>query len=363
MRFRFNKHDWENFKKSKNARFHFDWKGFKEKIKSHVHWRNFKPNFKLKFNIDWKNLRDNKKLKFNIGLAVILIVFFVIFPDTMFLLYRSSHNLENKPAVSPSLPKKPAIKQAIPAVRPAEAGKQAGKNERAVKEKSRLSRKLTGKVAIVLDDAGGKAPDYDSIRSIKEPLTISVIPNMPDSENVAKAMSDAGFEVMLHLPMEARSANFRKTGGGMVSCSESDDEIRKTVLDDLVSVKWAVGVNNHMGSKATADERVMKVVLSVLKGRELFFIDSRTSDRSIAYKLAKSFQIPSAENNIFLDSQTDRTYIEANFRRLISMAGKNGSSIGIGHATRPMTVSVLKRLMPEYENDGIDFVFASELVK
>jgi hypothetical protein len=163
--------------------------------------------------------------------------------------------------------------------------------------------------------------------------------------------------------MESVNGSYRKSGGGMVSCSASDQEIRKTVLDDLSSVKCAVGVNNHMGSKATADERVMKDVFNTLKGRGLYFIDSRTSDKSIAFKLAKSFRIHSAENNMFLDSETSQAYVEASFRRLILAAKQRGSAIGIGHATRPATISALKKLMPEYERDGVKFVFASELAR
>lgn len=305
MRFRFNKISWENFKKSKNVKFHVDWKGFREKIKLHVHWKDFRKSFKLKFNIDWKGLRENKKLKINIGLVVILIVFFVIFPDIIISVYRVGHHVEKKPE------EKKAVHLEVPVALPKAPPRAQRIKQRA---KIRAPKKANVRVAIILDDAGGKIPDYHEICSIKEPLTISVIPDLPDSRNVAKAMSDAGFEVMLHLPMESVNANYRKSGGGMISCFDSDDEIRKTVLDDLASVKWVVGVNNHMGSKATADERVMNAVFNALKGRGLFFIDSRTSSKSIAYKLAKSFHIPSAENNIFLDSETGQTYIEASFR-------------------------------------------------
>jgi polysaccharide deacetylase 2 family uncharacterized protein YibQ len=354
VRFRFNKNEWENFKKSKNARFHVDWKGFREKIKFNVNWKSFRENFKLKFDIDWKSLKENKKLKFNIGLVVVLIAFFVIFPDIIISVYRAGHHVEKKPE------EKKAVRLEQPRAVPKALHRAQRIKQRA---KIRLPKKSNVRVAIILDDAGGKIPDYDEICSIKEPLTISVIPDMPSSGNVAKAMSDAGFEVMLHLPMESLNGNYRTSGGGMINCSESDYEIRKTVLDDLASVRWAVGVNNHMGSKATSDERVMNAVFGALKGSGLFFIDSRTSDRSIAFKLSKNFRIPSAENNIFLDSETGQTYIEANLRRLISMARRNGGAIGIGHATRPMTVSVLKKLMPEYEKDGVDFVYASELVK
>jgi hypothetical protein len=275
-------------------------------------------------------------------------------------MYKARHLAEKKPEEKlAAAPQQPVIQQpvALPKAQP------KVQRIKRIEKRARLPIKIGGRVAIILDDAGGNLPEYDDIRSIKQPLTISVIPDMATSGNVAKAFTDAGFEVMLHLPMESFNGNYRTSGGGMINCSENDQEIRKNVLDDLASVKWAVGVNNHMGSKATADERVMNAVFNVLKGRGLFFIDSRTSEKSIAFKLAKSFHIPTAENNIFLDSKTSQTYIEASFKRLISMARKNGSAVGIGHATRPMTISVLKRLMPEYEKDGVDFVYASELVK
>lgn len=292
--------------------------------------------------IDWKGLRGNKHLKINIGLAVVLIIFLTFFMDIMFSVSKFRNYVEERPKA---------------------AGK-VSKKEKAVLPKRAAAREaVAARVAIILDDAGGNAPDYKGIRSIKEPLTISVLPDLPDSQGVARALADAGFEVMLHLPMESVNGSYRKSGGGMVSCSESDSEIRKTVLDDLSSVKNAAGVNNHMGSKATADERVMKDVFNTLKGRGLYFIDSRTSERSIAFKLAKTFHILCAENNIFLDSETSQAYVEASFRRLVSAAKQRGSAIGIGHATRPATITVLKKLMPEFEREGVRFVYASELVR
>jgi hypothetical protein len=218
-------------------------------------------------------------------------------------------------------------------------------------------------VAIILDDAGGDIPDYSAICSIKEPLTISVLPDMPGSERTAKAMSDAGLEVMLHLPMESVNGSYRRSGGGMVNTSASDQEIKKIVLEDLTSVKWVAGVNNHMGSKATSDERVMKDVLSVLKGTGLYFIDSRTSEKSVAFRSARGMHIRTAENNVFLDGETEPAYVADSLKRLIAMAKKKGNAVGIGHATRPATIAALKEFMPEYEKDGVEFVYASELVK
>ncbi|MFH1709929.1 MAG: divergent polysaccharide deacetylase family protein [bacterium] len=291
----------------------------------------------FRFNkIDWRALSKDKQLTLNIGLAVVLIMFFAFFLDIVFSIHRFKHYVER--------PAKEEIRQKR-------------------KEKAGVPKKVIARVAIILDDAGGKIVDYNGLYSIKERLTVSVMPNLPTSGSVAKALADAGFEVMLHLPMESLNGNYRRLGGNMVTCSAGAYEIKRTVFDGLSSVKQAVGFNNHMGSKATADKRVMTDVFNATKGMGLYFIDSRTSDKSVAFKLAKNFGIPSAENDLFLDGESSLSYIESKFKRLILMAKRKGSAIGIGHVTRPATIAVLKELMPKYEKDGIKFVYASELVK
>lgn len=107
----------------------------------------------------------------------------------------------------------------------------------------------------------------------------------------------------------------------------------------------------------------MKAILETIKPKHLFFIDSKTSSTSIAHKTAESMHIPSAENNIFLDSTTDEAGITSRIRQLVAIARSRGSAIGIGHATRISTIDTLKKLMPEYAKEGIKFVPASELVK
>lgn len=298
--------------------------------------------------VDWKALRENKRLKLYIGLSVVLVLFFAFFVDVIFSIYKFRYYTEEQPR------EKKVIKEKVRRLVP-EKGAPAGK--------MKASKKKVVKIAIILDDAGGKIPDYSRIFSIKERLTISIIPHLPSTPNIAKASKDAGLEVILHLPMEPDNGNYVTTGNGMVVSSAGEAEIERIVLDDLSDVKWAVGFNNHMGSKVTKDEKVMKAVFSSLKGKKLYFIDSKTSDKSVAYKIAKSLGLRSAENDVFLDGGTSEADIESKFKHLISVARRRGSAIGIGHATRPLTIEVLRRLMPEYSMNGIKFVHASELVK
>lgn len=291
--------------------------------------------------IDWKVLSENKRLKFNIGLAVVLIIFFFFFFDVVSSVWKFKYTIEKHPETVGQKTVKPAEKI----------------------EKTTPPKGPSVKVAIILDDAGSAGLDYGAIYSIKEPITISVIPNLATSVKVAKNSKGAGLEVMMHLPMEPVDGKYIRYDSGMVICSSSDGEIKKIVLNDLSDIQGAVGVNNHMGSKATADERVMKDVLGALKGKHVYFIDSRTSAKSVVERIAKAIGIPTNENNLFLDGDAAYPQVESKFRKLISLARDHGSAIGIGHATRPATIAVLRKLMPEYAKEGVLFVHASELAR
>lgn len=219
------------------------------------------------------------------------------------------------------------------------------------------------RVAIILDDAGGNIPDYTAIYSIKQPITLSILPNLPRSNYVAWEAVHNGLEVLLHLPMEPLNGDLVRNGGDMILGSMPDDKIGSIVNDDLNSVKWMAGVNNHMGSRATQDKRVMNDIMKVIKDRNLFFVDSRTSNNSIAFETAKEDGVLSARNNIFLDTGTDRSSIESKLNELVSMAKLHGEAVGIGHATRKQTVDVLREFLPKYAESGIKFVYVSEIVR
>jgi len=173
----------------------------------------------------------------------------------------------------------------------------------------------------------------------------------------------ASKEAMLHLPMEPYNSSYVQNNGNMVLISMLNNEIEHIVIKNLNSLPDVVGVNNHMGSKATSDDRVMFAVLSAVKSKGLFFIDSRTSIKSVAYDMAKQQHIKTAKNEIFLDTDKTEEKIQMRLRQLINLAKNKGFAVGIGHVTRPTTIKVLKKMMPVYEEQGINFVFASSIVK
>jgi polysaccharide deacetylase 2 family uncharacterized protein YibQ len=166
---------------------------------------------------------------------------------------------------------------------------------------------------------------------------------------------------MLHLPMEPLSSG-EQSEASTITTAMSDQEIRDMTAKAIQAVPGIIGVNNHQGSKATADRRVMKAVMGVLKAHNLFFIDSRTSSQSIAFDAARQAGLRSGSNEIFLDGRSDVDYIKGQLWAAARMAARDGTAIAIGHA-RPNTVIALREAIPEVEAAGIKFIFVSQLVK
>lgn len=219
---------------------------------------------------------------------------------------------------------------------------------------------LKGKIAIVLDDWGYNLNNFHVLERIRYPLTMSVLPNLNYSQAAAEKLHDLGFEVILHFPLEPHEKlNLEKN---TVTTSMSEAQIKEILNRDIDSVPYVVGISNHMGSKATEDKRIMKIIFSELKDRRLFFLDSLVSGKSICTKLAKEMNLKFAKRDIFLDNQENPEYIKKQINKLKIKAQKYGSAIGIGH-DRPVTLSVLQEVMPQLEKEGFKFVFVSDILK
>jgi len=217
------------------------------------------------------------------------------------------------------------------------------------------------RVAIIFDDAGGSLAHLDAILALGRPVTVAVLPGLRFSRDVALRAQEAGLEVLLHLPMEPEDTRNRLGPGGVTTAMTSD-EIAQVVADDLATVPGAVGINNHEGSRGTADERVMAAVLQVARSRGLFFVDSVTSPRSVGFRLAAEMQIPAASRAVFLDNQDDPQAIKVQLRRLIALALERKAAVAIGHATR-RTPHVLAEMLAEFDRREIALVPISSLVK
>ena len=231
------------------------------------------------------------------------------------------------------------------------------------KKREPLQRK-TGKtalVAIVIDDLGADIKQAREILSLRGKITFAVMPGLSQSKKVAELARQNGHEVLLHLPMEYRNRN-GKPAPGMLRADMTPMEFLTTVSDNVESVPGAIGINNHEGSSLTENQEAMKFLMAELKARNLMFLDSFTSAKSVAYATAKEFGLKSARRDVFLDNEADNpASIRKQLDELTALARKNGKAIGIGHP-HPATINELRKWLTEADSQGIELVPVSRLM-
>jgi uncharacterized protein len=219
----------------------------------------------------------------------------------------------------------------------------------------------SGRIAVVIDDFGDRRDAMvDAFLSIQTPLTVSVLPGRRYSGRISREAVERGHEVLLHLIMEPLKGTY-PDDGSIVLKGMAPSRIREVVERSLADVPGAVGVNNHMGSKATQDRATMAPVMQVLSERGLFFMDSYTIASSVAYPLAAEMGVRTARRDVFLDVAEGEQDIRNALWTLARRAGKKGGAIGIGHCHRAM-LQALQGEIPNIEARGYRFVFLSELV-
>ncbi|WP_282942299.1 divergent polysaccharide deacetylase family protein [Paenibacillus sp. RC67] len=219
-------------------------------------------------------------------------------------------------------------------------------------------------IAIVIDDLGNEMSGTEEIIHMPIPLTVAVMPFLPSTKGDAERAHQVGHDVIVHLPMEPLKANNEALGPGVITTRMSEDEIRKRVREAIDDVPHAVGINNHMGSKATADRRVMNIVLQVCKEKGLFFLDSKTNYWSVVADVGKQVGVPVLENKLFLDDRSSKSHITKQMKAIRDFLKHQDQCIAIGHVGRPgkNTASVLKDSIAEMQEDA-EFVTVSRLLK
>ncbi|UQZ37647.1 hypothetical protein C2I18_22805 [Paenibacillus sp. PK3_47] len=220
------------------------------------------------------------------------------------------------------------------------------------------------RVAIIVDDFGNNMRGTEEMFALPVKITAAVMPFMPTTEKDARRAHELGFDVLVHLPMEPRQGKPEWLGPGAVLTNMSDAEVRQKVEAALDNVPYAVGINNHMGSKVTGDERVMGIVLAVCKERGLFFVDSHTNYRSVAGRMAREIGLPPVENHIFLDDVHSSSHVIKQLQLVRERALDQRYCITIGHVgiqgkeTAAGIRSGIARM-----KDKVEFVGISELVR
>ena len=248
-----------------------------------------------------------------------------------------------KQAVKVATKKKPAKPAVVPVARPAVP---AGQDQ--------------PRMAIILDDWGASGAHVDDVVALKRPLTLAVIPHLRRSQMVAEEAYAHGLGVMLHMPMQPKDR--KPSEPHAILATMTDAQIRGLLDEALESIPHVEGVNNHQGSAATSDLRVMTTVLSHLKKKGLFFVDSKVIASSQCAQAAKKTGIRFASRDVFIDNVAVVDAVKEQLRRAIRIARQTGQVVVIGH-DKSATLEAIRLMVPEIERNGVKLVLAEELAE
>ncbi|MFH1655951.1 MAG: divergent polysaccharide deacetylase family protein [Candidatus Omnitrophota bacterium] len=218
------------------------------------------------------------------------------------------------------------------------------------------------KIAIVIDDWGYNRRNLDFVKEVDFPVNLSILPFLPHSKEIANEAKSNNLEIILHLPLEPHE--YRRVGleKKMILTNMSQEKVNQIIEDALKSVPYCKGISNHMGSKATEDEGLMKIIFDEMKRKRLYFLDSFVTPESVCAELSKKMKLKFAKRSIFLDNEADPYYIRGQLMSLLDAAARDGQAIGIGH-DRKLTLEIIKEFVPKIDKKKIEIVFVSDLVQ
>lgn len=219
--------------------------------------------------------------------------------------------------------------------------------------------KPTPRLVIVIDDIGNNYEEGLAAIALPGPVTYAVLPFSAHGEALAKQAYQQGKEVMLHAPM-ANTQQLR-LGPGALTPDLGEAAFKQVLNRSLDAVPHAVGLNNHMGSLLTTQRQPMRWVMDVVKARGLFFLDSRTTPKTIAWKEAKQAGVPMLRRDVFLDHEPTEAFLRQQFLLAVKIARKYGTAIVIGHPY-PVTTQFLTYAIPTLDEAGVQLMSASALL-
>jgi polysaccharide deacetylase 2 family uncharacterized protein YibQ len=216
-------------------------------------------------------------------------------------------------------------------------------------------------LAIIVDDLGRDLASARDLLAIDLPLTFAIIPQNEEACRVATLAHERGREVLIHMPMEPQGYPRANPGADALFLRQSEPELRRLVRSYRQRVPYAVGGNNHMGSRFTENQEKMAVVLDELRQAGMFFVDSRTSNRSVAYEVARTTGVPTIRRDIFLDNVQNEELIAREIHKMVRMAARTGAAVAICHPY-PETLAALRREASYIRSQGVGVVPVSQLL-
>jgi polysaccharide deacetylase 2 family uncharacterized protein YibQ len=305
--------------------------------------KSFKPN------------NDTMVAAIVLGLFVVVIILFVVFSKG-----KEAHhgNVIHKPnelhkkkahviteGVDAYIPNENPVEQPMPASQPIENIPGSG-----------------GKIAFIIDDWGQTTANCKYLKDIPEPIAVSILPGLRHTKDVAACAQLNHKLAMLHLPLEALHNSDFYPPNYIIKTTMAPELASKIIDGDLDQLPSIEGVNNHMGSKATENEPLMKLIFKKLKKRSLFFVDSMTAHNTVCAKLADDMDLAFGKRDVFLDNINTREAITEQMMILAKKARHRGYAVAIGH-DRHLTMQVLKDEIPLLEAQGFQIVSIKTLLK
>jgi polysaccharide deacetylase 2 family uncharacterized protein YibQ len=206
------------------------------------------------------------------------------------------------------------------------------------------------RIAIVIDDIGYDRDLAIAFMDLDLPLSLSILPSAPHTVDIVNEANKRGTELVLHLPMEPKDYPNLDPGLGALLTNMDEKMIKKILYEDIEQVPGLRGVNHHMGSYFTERYDKMKIVLRELKRHNLFYLDSRTTNLTVAFDLAKDMGVPAAKKDLFLDNDLSSKAIKLQVERLFGIARYSGTAVGIGHPHKE-TLQVLREYLYQLKTD------------
>jgi polysaccharide deacetylase 2 family uncharacterized protein YibQ len=217
-----------------------------------------------------------------------------------------------------------------------------------------------GLLAVVIDDAGYSLKELQEFLDLPGPLTVAVLPNLPHSTEAARLVAAAGKDLILHCPMEPVGGE--NPGPGALYTWQAPAEVESLLAKAFASVPGAIGMNNHMGSRATADPSLMATVLGYLQRNGLFYLDSRTTAETVGPRIAGELGVPFLERDVFVDVDTAPADVSAAFAKGIEEASSRGTAVVIGHVQNPAVAAILRVQAETLAGKGVRLARLSEVM-
>jgi len=218
-----------------------------------------------------------------------------------------------------------------------------------------------GILVFVIDDAGNNLRELEAFLRVPGPLTIAVLPGLPNSAEAARRIRAAGKEAILHQPMEALGA--QDPGPGAIYSGMSAGEIREILARNIAEVGPVRGMNNHQGSKITMDREAMQVILEFCKENNLYFLDSRTTADTVVSAIAETIGLKTTERNVFIDNEQNREAMLRYITTGLTRSRRTGSVVMIGHTWSPDLAPLLTEQFPILTEQGYTIKTALDIIE